>query len=491
MNVLSRSVRSAAWVLADSWFSAVLGLLGYLVLIRLLGPETFGAMAICGLFFGAVSTFVGGALTESIQQRSTLEAGHLNTTFWSNFILCSAFALLIALSSSFIGKLFGSEHVSQILPFLALAAWISSLGAVPTALLERELQHHKLAALNALAGIPAVSVAVGMALYGFGIWSLVASVLLGACLGCAGIWMMVDWRPGFAATRQHFHDLFRFNRDTIATNILGYLDDAIPRFALAFFAGERAVGFFDMAMQISSTLSGLILGPVAEVAMNTTARLQSAAQKVRELLDKVFTLTTAIIYPATLGAIVIAPIAIPLIMGSAWFDLVMPVQIALLIGIRNASGELNIAVLRGFGDSRSPVRILALGVALQTMFIPIIAFSGVVGAVVSVTIRVFATWPLMANKLGKVCGYGFTRQISVGSAYFVASVLMAIGTYTLSSNLPADMLEISRLGVLIGFGALLYATLLLLLNQVRKILSSLVWIRDQMRAESFVSAEAF
>ncbi|MEO1405798.1 MAG: oligosaccharide flippase family protein, partial [Pseudomonadota bacterium] len=290
MNVIARSVRSTAWIVADSWISAALGAISYLFLIRILGPEIFGTIAIAGLFFGAVGTFVGSALTESIQQREEVEAGHLNMTFWLNSSLCFVLAGLIAAAAVPIGAFFGSEALTKVIPALALAALISSFGALPRALLERKLQHDKLAALNALAGIPATVVALGMAWSGFGVWSLVGSILTGTCLGTLGVWLMVDWRPGLAMERRHFADLSDFNRNTVLTNALGYADDAIPRFTLAIVAGERAVGLFDLAIQISSTLSSAIMGPIGEVAMNTIARLQSREEHVRELLHRVFTL---------------------------------------------------------------------------------------------------------------------------------------------------------------------------------------------------------
>ncbi|MEM6411934.1 MAG: oligosaccharide flippase family protein [Pseudomonadota bacterium] len=483
MNVLARSIRSVVWIVADSWISGVMGAVSYLLLMRMLGPEVFGTIAIAGMFFGMVSTFVGGALTESVQQRSELEEGHLNGTFWLNTFLCLVFSGIIAASAQPLGQLFDSPTLANVLPLLALAALISSFGALPRALLERDLQNHKIAALNVAVGLISSCVALALAISGFGIWSLVASILTGTSLGTLAVWAMVSWRPGLYFTRRHIRDLAQFNRDTILTNLLGFLDDAIPRGILAFVAGERAVGLFDLAMKMSSALSGVIISPIAEVAMNTVARMQSSKDDVHALLHRLFMLTTSLIYPMTLGAIVLAPIALPFVFGDAWQDVVLPAQLALLIGLRNASGDLNIAILRGFGNSRAPVTILLIGVALQIALSPLIIWFGVVGAVVAVAIRVFATWPISADHVGRICGYGLWRQISVGLPALAAASIMAAVAWLVALALTDHLTSMVSITLITVTGVVIYGALLLVSQRWQHILIAINWFKNQTQSD--------
>lgn len=480
MNPVARAIKSAAWLLADSWIGAALSVVSFTLLARWIGPTDFGTMAIAGLVFSAVGIFVGGALTESLEQRPSIDPGHLDAMFWLNAGLCALFAALIAACAGPIGAMFGSERLADVLPVLALVAFISSFGAVPRALLERNLEQPRLVALSMLVGVPSMVTAILMAWLGFGIWSLVASGFIIAVFGTAGVYYLTGWRPGLGARRQHFADLARFNRDTIATNLLGYLDDALPRVLLAFAAGERAVGIFDLAMKLTGQLSGLIIGPLSDIAMNVVARMQADRHAVTELLERVFRLTTILMYPAMLGMFAIAPVALPWLFGDAWADAVLPAQIALLIGIRSASGNFNIAILRGFGDTASPMRILAAGLLVQTLLSPLIFLYGAAGAAGVVAIRLFLTWPLSARFVERVSGFPAIRQFTIGWQALVSAGLMAAAVSLAIGNAPAGAPVLLVLAGAVLFGILAYGALLIALRQASTIRSSLNWFKTQM-----------
>ena len=480
MNPVARAVKSAAWLLADNWTGVALSLVSFTLLARWIGPTDFGTMALAGLVFSAVGIFVGGALTESLEQRPSVEPGHLDAMFWLNAGLCAAAAGLIAACAGPIGRLFGSGTLADILPVLALAAFISSLGAVPRALLERDLDQPRLVALGMFISVPSTLAAVVMAWLGCGVWSLVASGCLVAVLGTAGVFRLTGWRPGLAARPRHFRELARFNRDTIAMNLLGYLDDALPRVLLAFAAGERAVGIFDLAMKLTGQISGLVIGPLNGIAMNVVARMQNDPRAVGDLLERVFRLTTALMYPAMLGMFAIAPLALPLLFGEAWADAVPPAQAALLIGIRSASGNFNFAILRGFGDTASPLRILAAGLVLQTLLSPLIFLHGATGAAIAVAIRLFLTWPLSARCVERVSGFPARRQFTIGWQALVAAGIRALAVMAALAGLPDGVPALPALAGAVALGMLAYAGLLVAFRQAGMIRSSLNWFKTQM-----------
>jgi len=479
-QIIRRAIRNLVWMFAHSWASAVFGLVTFAVMARILGPEPYGIMALAGLVFGIAGVFVGAPLTESIQQRDEITDTHLNTTFWLNSGLTLMFAGVIALLANPIATLISAPGVAEVLPALSVIMVISSLEGVPGALLQRQLENDKLVWIETASEVLTACVALALALLGFGVWALVASMAVGAVISVAGVFYATKWRPGLEFSGQAFRELFAFNRDTIATYLLGYVDDAIPRFLLSFVGGERAVGLLSIAGTISGSLTDLLMGPFNEIAMNVVARLQSSRKTVHDLLDRVFAMTTAVIYPATLGLAVVAPLLVPLIIGEDWTAAVLPLQIFLVLGIRDATGTFNIAILRGVGDSRSPLVILSLGIVLLCVLAPLLLPYGIVGIATLIAVRTFLTWPLSAWLVQKAAGYSAMRQLLIGWRALLCSLAMVAIVWLVQTLVPQDWHPVAEIAVTVATGIVAYAGLMLLIGagQVREIREGVRWFRE-------------
>jgi polysaccharide transporter, PST family len=479
-TVIRLAMRNIVWMFAHSWGSAIFGLVSFAIMARILGPEPYGIMALAALVFGVVGIFVGAPLTESLQQREEITDAQLDTTFWLNSGLTIVFAVAITLLAGPLALIVGAPAVAEVLPAISLIMVFGSVEAVPGALLQRRLENEKLVWIDTAAEVLSTAVALVLALMGFGVWALVASMAVASLISAAGTVYAAKWRPGFAVTADAFRELFAFNRDTVVTYLLGYFDDAIPRVLLSHVAGERAVGLLSMAGTVAGTLTDLMMGPFNDIAMNVVARLQSSRKMVHDLLDRVFAMTTAAIYPATLGLAVVAPLLIPLLVGNEWVAAVLPLQIFLILGIRDATGTFNIAILRGVGDSRSPLLILTIGILLLVVMAPFLLPYGVSGIAALVTLRTFLTWPLSAALVQRAAGYPALHQLTVGWQALLSAFGMTGAVILVQKLLPAGLPDVVTIACMVGTGILSYAGLMLLIGarQVREIRDGMSWFRN-------------
>lgn len=480
-NVIRRAVRNLAWMFAHTWVSAVFGLVSFTIMARILGPEPYGIMALAGLVFGIVGIFVGAPLVESLQQRDEISRAHLDTTFWLNTGLTIVFAGIIALTAGPVAALIGAPAVAEVLPALCLIMVFGSLESVPGALLQRRLENEKIVWIESVESLVGTIVALVLAVLGFGVWALVASMAAATLISVAGTVYAARWRPGFSFCPKAFRELFAFNRDTVATYFLGYVDDALPRFLLSLVGGERAVGLLSMAGSVSGMLTELLMGPFNEIAMNVVARLQSSRKTVHDLLDRVFTLTTAAIYPATLGFAVIAPLLIPLLVGEEWRAAILPLQILLILGIRDATGTFNIAILRGVGNSRAPLLILSIGILLLVALAPVLLPYGISGIAAMIAVRTFLTWPLSAFLVERTAGYPALRQLTIGWRALLSALGMVGAVLLVQAVLPSDFPVVAEIACMVGVGVMAYAAWMWLIGarQVRDIRDAFSWFRNQ------------
>lgn len=471
MSIARRALRSAVWMFADDWLNLVWGIVSMAVLARLLGPEVFGILAMAGVSLGLGAVFLGDTITEGLIQFEELEEGHSNIAFWLNTSLGAAFALAIVGVAEPLSWAFDAPILADILPIMAAIGWVGSLGDVPEALLERELEHKKLVIMENAIGVPCSILTIILAVLGYGIWSVIISAAVSSVLSVIGLFWMARWRPGVTRSDQALRDVTRFGRDTLALKCLGYLDDAVPRLALAVFLGDRALGLYSIAMSLAGNVSGLIMGPLSGLAMSVVARLQTDLATIRLLLDDVFKLTTFVMYPAILGACMAAPLAAPLLLGDGWSGVEIPLIIALLVGLRHATGEFNISILRGLGDTISPIYSLLAGIGLMLVCLPIAVPLGLTGIAGLVALRVFATWPLTAWFVQRRSGYPMWNQFVLGWRALLASVIMVCSIALIFNLQLVEALSSPvKLGLMIAIGIAIYSSLFAILwpNQLRQ-----------------------
>lgn len=460
MSVARRALRSAIWMFAESWIGLIWGFVSLAILARVLGPEVFGVMAIAGIFLGIGGIFLGDTLTQGLCQFEKLEKGHCNAAFWLNLSLGTLFVLVLCAIAAPLAAFFDVPVLAQLLPAMAIISWLGSLSDVPEAILERELEHCKIIMIDTAISFPCSILTILLAINGYGVWSFVISSGLATALITIALFWKTNWRPSFEVNQETLSDIFAFARDTGLLVILDQIESALPRLAIGYFLGERALGLYSMAMNLAGQLSGLIMGPLSELAMVVVARLQTQTEQLQKMLSQVFNLTTFIMYPAMLGACFVAPVAAPIVLGEKWSGVEIPLVIALLVGLRHATGDFNISILRGLGDTKTPLYSLGIGILILAALLPVGLQFGLAGVMAVVAIRIFATWPLSAWFVEKRSDYPMRTQFTIGWRALVSAMLMTLTLFAFtSSQLAANWPPIGQIACLVALGSTVYSSL--------------------------------
>lgn len=489
MSIIRKATTSALWMFADDWFSSAISLISLLVLARILGPEVYGIVGIAGVVLGVGGIFWGATLTDSLEQRDTLEPGHVDAIYWINFVLGAVFALVMALSAPFFAALFEVKELAYVMPVMAFGGFMTMQSEIPCALIARSLDHKKVVLVETAFDIPLLVISIALAVMGYGVWSLIVPSLIYAPIAVVIYARLANWRPGFAVRARHIRELWAFNRDTVATNCLGYLDGSLPRLLLGYFFGEREVGLFGLAMNLAGQLSGTLMGGFGSLAMTVVARLQNEIGQIRKLMDDVFELAAFIMYPATIGALIVIPLAAPLFLGQRWDGVVLPLQLALLLGLRDATGSFNIAILRGLGQTQAPLYILAAGIAILIVLAPVFLPYASTGLVAMVTLRLFLTWPFSAWLVQKHTGYPAVQQFLIGWRARAAALVMGTIVYATQTALPADLSPILKIAGLTVIGITVY-TLVHLIIWPKRISAGLARARALLRGDGDAASDS-
>lgn len=291
--------------------SALVAFAANLVLVRLLGPATFGRFALAG---ATVALLIGGLSLRpgllAIRSRE-LPDGGAALWRWTTFEVLWMGALALLLSTSLPGWV------------ALLLAFELGLHALSTAkaLYERDQPYRDLALCEGVAGLGSQALAIGLAAGGYGVLALVARQ--GVLFGVQAAWLA--WRrrwPAFSGALPRRGEFRRLAADGGGLWMDGWVESLFTRclvLASGAVGGAHGAGLFAQAWRLA-LVPHQFLGPLAgRLSLNWAARQEPGAERDRDrtrLLRWVLPLS----FGAALGAVLLARPIVPLLLGEKWRD---------------------------------------------------------------------------------------------------------------------------------------------------------------------------
>jgi PST family polysaccharide transporter len=230
-----------------------------------------------------------------------------------------------------------------------------SLTAVPVAILRREMRFRVLAIRAALGAAVGGVVGIGMALAGYGVWSLVGQRLAMTATNIVMAWGAVSWRPAFHASRDHMRRVLHFSPRILGLRAAELAAVQSPAVIIGAMLGPVPAGYYAIAWRVIETASFLVITPLRTVAQPAFGAAARDGGPATDLLIDVMRLTGFLAFPAFAGLavlswvevalaagviVVLAPYGLPVVTAGfvAVFLLVWPLKFANLGHIAGLSG---------------------------------------------------------------------------------------------------------------------------------------------------------
>jgi O-antigen/teichoic acid export membrane protein len=430
MNLRRRVARGLFWSILQTWSGMVFGFVVLIVLGRLLGPEAYGllAMAMIVITFGDLFVSDSG-FGEAIIQRKELNDDHCDAAFWlllgSSVVAMAVFMVIAPL----VAASFDQPLVADLVRVLSLILPLSALSAVPSALLSRELRFRALAARGLISGTGGGIAAIGMALAGWGVWSLVGFHLVQKVLAVAVAWTAHRWRPRFSFSSRHARELWTFSIAMFGIRVLQFAEMALMRGLLGFFFGPVVLGYFFMARRVTNLMHQLLTTPTSRVALPTFAQVQADRERAKRLLRSGIRMLGLIAVPSYAGVIVVAPIGLPLALGDEWLPAVPYLQLLALAGLIRPVTTVQFAALRGLGMPGWSFGFELANAAVLAALLVGASPHGPLVMAAMVGLRPYLMLPLRAFILHRALRFNMMRELGDALPIYGAALVMVAAVF--------------------------------------------------------------
>jgi O-antigen/teichoic acid export membrane protein len=447
--------RGAFLTVGMRWADRLLGLVSTVILARLLVPDDFGLVAMAMVVVGLFDVLLNLGVSAALVQHSRAGPEEFNTAWTLRLAQCAATALLLAVLAPFAADYYGDPRVTAVLWVSAITVVVGGLENIGTVSFQRNLEFGRDFQFTLFKRVVGFVFTLTAAVMLRSYWALVLGSLVSRLSGVAASYWMSGFRPRFTLSR--ISDIWSFSQWSLFTNIAQYLNGAIPRFVLGGRANAAALGAYTMGEEIATLPTSELLAPLGRVMFPSFAAVRDSPAELLRLVSLAQAVQTLFAIPLSIGVVLVADDAVPLLLGDQWIAAVPIAQILALTGVASALGHSPTYMMIATGRMRvigwyTWAKLVLLVLLLLLVFRDAspekIAIAGLCTAAAGLVVVQAIAWRLLP-------GLGGRRFWSQTWRPVVSAALMAVAVVAVSTVLE-DAGRTPRLVAGIASGAVAY-----------------------------------
>ena len=320
------------WLTSERVTQQALSLILFAVLAPILGPRPYGLFAIVMIFVGFCEWILLEGAVEALVTVDNLDHLHTTVANLTNGLVALVFGLAMFALAPAIAAAMHDAEIKNLIWALAPMPILSTLSAVPIAVLRRSLKYKQLA-IRSILGLTIGGVfGIVLAMAGGGVWALVLQVLAQRIAEFVIAWIAVPVRFGVTWSAPHFHELRPVALNVFTARIMSLVTGQFPRLVLGFTLGATDLGLFALGGRLHD-----IIVHTAVVPRTSVGRIELRAEKIgsaefRRDFAKMVQNASVLSFPFFLGMAALIPSLFHLWLNRDWQAGIVPAQLVVLSG---------------------------------------------------------------------------------------------------------------------------------------------------------------
>ena len=289
-----------------------------IVLARLLTPEDIGIFSMSAVLVAIAHVFrdfgVSAFLKQEREITPSILSGAVGLLTTTSFVM----ATVLYLSSDLWAGFFGEPRVANVIRVLAIGFAFIPLGAIPQALLMREMDVRKSAWVTlfstAVYFIASVSLALTNHAYMTMAWANLINIIVS---GIAYNWVLgqkTTWMP----STHHWRKIAKFGTGNLLASIIKAIDNAIPDVALGKWSTASNVGLYSRANSTVNMVATLINPTIYFFAVPYLAKTHHQQGDISKEFLRGDSIIVCLLMPPLIGIALLAQPIVLFLYGPQW-----------------------------------------------------------------------------------------------------------------------------------------------------------------------------
>jgi PST family polysaccharide transporter len=319
-DLKGRTVRGGLAKLCGQVATLLVRVVAMVVLARLLEPQDFGLVAMVTAVTGVYSLFTSAGLSSATIQKLEITNEQISTLFWINTSIGALFGFVCVATAPILVQLYHEPRIFWVCVAMGAGFLFSAAGVQHTALLQRHLRYVALSVVETVSQLVSAMTGIGMAIAGFGYWSLVAAAIVLPAVNTFSVYMATSWIPGMPRRGIGIRPMLRFGGTITVNTFIVYIAYNFDKVLIGRFWGADALGIYGRAYQLVNIPTDNLNTAIGGVAFSALSRLQHDPIRLRNYFLKGYALLMSMTFPITLFSACFADDIVLVVFGPKWSE---------------------------------------------------------------------------------------------------------------------------------------------------------------------------
>ncbi|MDD5242734.1 MAG: lipopolysaccharide biosynthesis protein [Syntrophorhabdaceae bacterium] len=459
-SVTDKATRSVKWSALMEVVSRTASPIILIILARLLTPDDFGVVATAMISISFAQMFWDAGLSKALIQTKEAPEDVAHVVFWTNIFLGVLIYGILFILAPAIALFFNSPASGPVLRVLGFQIVIASFSSVQQALFVRDLAFRNLFWIKLLTAFIPGLCSIPLAIFGYGVWALVAGSLAGQALNCWLLWRRSAWRPKITYNKELARKLFSFGFWVLLESFAAWLIIWGDNLIVGRFLGVHDLGVYQTGWMLVTILFGLTLNPFLPVLYSTFSRLQDDLPALKNTFHKVNRVVMALALPMGVGLLLVGPELADLLFGNKWQGLGFVVSvIGFMMGLGWIVG-INAELYRAMGRPDVNTKLMFVAILYYLPAYYVASQFGLKTFVITRLVVALVAIPIHIYLCTRMLGFPSFYLWYAGKNIILATLFMGIIVAILKSSMKIfmpDLQNLLTLPLLIITGIIVYA----------------------------------
>jgi lipopolysaccharide exporter len=433
MSIRRKMAHGVAWMVGFKLLERSLGVFSMLLLARLLVPADFGLVAMATSLIALLELFSAFGVDTALIQRADATRDHYNSAWTLNALAGLTIGTCMLLLAIPVAAFYNEPRVRNVLCVLAFGAMIQGLENVGVVNFRKEMQFDKEFRFLLAKKLIGYSITIPLAFAWRSYWALVVGTVLSRSCGVALSYVLQPFRPRFSLAA--VKDLLHVSKWLLTQNFISFLRERSSDFVIGRVAGSHALGVFSVSAEISNMPGTELVAPINRAVLPAYVKLANDLPALGREYLSVMAMSALIAVPAVAGFAATAPFLVLLILGPAWVDAAILLQILAFFGITQVLQSNAYSAFLALNQHHVFVKINGLHVAILLPLMTLgTVFYGIKGAAWAYVVAALAILPVTLIRIThflNLNGWQFVSQLwrPVCSAAIMYLVVRTFGPH--------------------------------------------------------------
>lgn len=428
-SLRNKTVKGVGWSFADSILGQGITFLVGLVLARLLTPDEYGLIGIITIFITVLNSIVDSGFSNALIRKQHTTQADYNTVFITNMVFSILMFVLLFFAAPAIATFFKRPELVNLTRVMGLVVIFNALSIVQNTILTKRLDFKTKTKASLISAVVSGIIGIGMAIKGFGVWSLVGQSLSRQLLNSCCLWFFNRWWPQLKFSLSSFKEMWSFGWKLLVSKLIDTIWKELYQVVVGKFYSPATLGQYTRGKQFAQILSANITSVVQRVSFPTLSEIQDDKTRLvnayRKIIRTTMFVTTSLMFA-------LAGVAHPFIyclVGPQWDQAAsfLPLICISMSLYPLHAINLNMLQVQGRSDLFLKLEIIKKAIAVVPILLGIFLniYWMLIGTIISGIISFF----LNSYYSGKMIGYSSLDQLKDILPFYGIGLLVAVSVY--------------------------------------------------------------